>query len=357
MLASHGVSQEAAANQDSSSMGLRIFQNLVIELYDRPGLKKVARGARCGRKELLGLTLTTTHQERRTTKVRKNESVDAAAGESAENGSSRASKWNIFLGRRSRTQRLETTNVTSAPTGKAQVAIATKNERTVTRSARGRVGDRSAASKKAAAAVAGAATTTTTTTTTTTGIRGVGVLGGLPRALFGADVAHELCHCFLTIGLFTKCSRNPKCVEGLCELFGYLYLKSLLTPSAEENKVPTFLADGERRDEHSHAMTIVTCGRTGGGTSGGIDRRRRATEADAVKFIARMRENRDPVYGAGFREALAAYENQQRSVSRREIETDNKKTSDSSRLSLLLAYVRHKGALPRGRWKPLMMPP
>ena len=82
MLASHGVSQEAAANQDSSSMGLRIFQNLVIELYDRPGLKKVARGARCGRKELLGLTLTTTHQERRTTKVRKNESVDADAGES-----------------------------------------------------------------------------------------------------------------------------------------------------------------------------------------------------------------------------------------------------------------------------------
>ena len=187
-------------------------------------------------------------------------------------------------------------------------------------------------------------TTTTETTTTTLAVKGIGVLVGLPRVHCGAVVAHEIGHAYLHLNLIgplvgnSKAKKDgskrgggggererdapntkplsPATTEGLCELFAFLFLQSLLEASGG--------AEGGG-------------GGQGDGTGGGSD----ADSASARLHSERMRENKDKVYGNGFRAALAAFENM----------VDQKGNATRS-LPELLRHVKRTGALPRGRWKP-----
>ena len=147
-------------------------------------------------------------------------------------------------------------------------------------------------------------------------VRGVGVLAGMPRAQCGAVIAHELGHAFMHLTLFGRrlqrrqSASAPAVVEGLCELFAHLYLQSLFDVTAFRG-------------------AEVGAGREAGDA------------ASARLFMALMKSNADPVYGGGYRSALAAYGNM-----------ILPKEGDCLPLPALLRHVSRTGTLPRGRWKP-----
>lgn len=74
---------------------------------------------------------------------------------------------------------------------------------------------------------------------------GVDVVGGLPSPYFGATVAHELGHCWLSERGATGLDRTLE--EGVCELFATAWLKKQRTPfaaairrSIESNEDPVY---------------------------------------------------------------------------------------------------------------------
>jgi len=96
---------------------------------------------------------------------------------------------------------------------------------------------------------------------------------------------------------------SPTVCEGLCELFGYLWLRR-----QAEAEAAAGLGGAAGAGSGGGGAGGRSNGSGGGGnspvSSGGVQRG--SGGGDAAVFLELHRKNEDPVYGGGFREALAA---------------------------------------------------
>jgi hypothetical protein len=118
-------------------------------------------------------------------------------------------------------------------------------------------------------------------------------------------------------------------VEGLCELFAYLWLKSIANPCSLEEAAAAAHANSssssssssaEHKKDVSSAVPVSV-----------VEVEDAAAAEDALLFLDLQKSNEDPVYGGGFRAALKAFE----------------APGVGRRLPLLLHLVKEHRALPR----------
>jgi len=214
--------------------------------------------------------------------------------------------------------------------------------------------------------------TTTTVTETVLSVKGIKVVNCLPRTQCGAVIAHELCHSFMTLtgfaggsssglggsqkvvnaknGLLAK-DLDSKVVEGLCELFAHLWLKSVRNSSAaaaaasslpsSSSSSPFKRGDKGESPVGKHrtnattgaaaALASSSAAAAAAAAAAAPKESQTAAGSDAQVFLDLQKNNEDPVYGGGFRLALQAFESD----------------GVAGNLPLLLSLVKERRGLPR----------